>query len=510
MDRARTIMSNSNFNQKQQETSNLMTALQLMEAPAVVPMVADDFLAQFMQASSDEVESIYHYETTASAAPSSNATRVSPHTAFIFEDSMYSLETVLAPSSSRHLVAPDSAAHQTAEVRPSVEDGPLAATEHHSFAPVTPTDPASATHLHEARVDNLPHMSVQINPSGWTAVASSSVHWNNVSGWGQADVSSALEHMLGQTEQSSAEQASGPVPWYLQSMGFQKAWTGGFTGQGIVIADIDTGIDLSNTRLMQDIKLSAYSKNFIEHNTNIQDDNGHGTVTAAELVASSDAGIGIQGGAFGAELMVLKALGADGTGSHTDISDAMVYAVDHGAQVINLSLGQTLPNQSLQNALQYASDHGVVVVAAAGNQGTVMPEFPAAYAKNMPDVIAVGASQWVNDGYALAPFSNHSGGSTAYNFVDALGVGITATDLDGSTHDWNGTSMAAPWVAAEVAVLASTQSGWSAAQIVQEIMQSAHTLHTQAGATPSPGSSPYLPMDSALHAMSYVPTEQYC
>ena len=506
-------MSNSNFNQKQQETSNLMTALQLMDAPAMAPMVAEDFFHQFMHAASEDAESLYSFALPAVSAPSHTAPPANPHAAYIFEDSLYTLDPSFGSSpashhTQAHTVA-NPTAHPTTQAHTSADDFALASTPHHASAPEIHTDRATSLQPHPLTWDSLPHLNVPLNLSALTSAASATSHWNSLSGWGQADVSSALAQMLGQPLLSGAEQASVTAPWYLQSMGFHTAWAQGFTGQGIVIADIDTGIDLSNSHFMQDIKLSAYSKNFIEDNTNIQDDNGHGTVTAAELVARTDAGIGIQGGAYGAELMVLKALGADGTGTHTDISDAMVYAVDHGAQVINLSLGQSLPNQSLQNAMQYASDHGVVVVAAAGNQGTVMPEFPAAYAKHMPDVIAVGATQSANDSYALASFSNHSGSNTAYNFVDALGVGLTASDLDGSVHAWNGTSMAAPLVAAEVAVLASTHSGWSAAQIVQDIMQSAHTLPTYSPAAASSGSTNYLPMDSAVHAMSYVPTEQY-
>ena len=506
-------MSNSNFNQKQQETSNLMTALQLMDAPAMAPMVAEDFFHQFMHAASEDAESLYSFALPAVSAPSHTAPPANPHAAYIFEDSLYTLDPSFGSSpashhTQAHTVA-NPTAHPTTQAHTSADDFALASTPHHASAPEIHTDRATSLQPHPLTWDSLPHLNVPLNLSALTSAASATSHWNSLSGWGQADVSSALAQMLGQASPTGAEQAAVSAPWYLQSMGFQTAWAHGYTGQGIVIADIDTGIDLSNTHFMQDIKLSAYSKNFIENNTNIQDDNGHGTVTASELVARTDAGIGIQGGAYGAELMVLKALGADGTGTHTDISDAMVYAVDHGAQVINLSLGQSLPNQTLHTAMQYASDHGVVVVAAAGNQGTVMPEFPAAYAKQMPAVIAVGATESLNDGYALASFSNHSGSSMAYNFVDALGVGIMASDLDGSVHAWNGTSMAAPLVAAEVAVLASTHSGWSAAQIVQDIMQSARTLTYATPAATSHGSANYLPMDNALHAMSYVPTEQY-
>ncbi len=508
MGMARTIMSIINFSQKQQETSNVMTALQLMEAPAIAPIAVQDFFDLCIQATPDGVESIYNIEVQALSTATPSAPPVNQHATYIFEESVYSLDLTFESSPVTRQTNANIPEYVSTEVHTRVDVSPLESTEHHASALHAQTNRSPSPHRNVAS-DSLPPLSAHFTLSPTTSASAATSHWSSVSGWGQADVASALEQMLGHSLSSGADYALGPVPGYLESMGFHKVWAHGFTGQGIVIADIDTGIDLSNKNLMKDIKLSAYSKNFIEDNTNIQDENGHGTVTAAELVASSDQGIGIQGGAYGAELMVLKALGADGTGTHINIYDALIYAVDHGAQVINLSLGQTLPNQSLQIAMQYASDHGVVVVAAAGNQSTVMPEFPAAYAKHMTDVIAVGASQSMNDGYTMASFSNHSGGSTAYNFVDAVGVGLTAFDLDGQMHAWNGTSMAAPLVAAEVAILESTHLGWTGAQIVQDIMQSAHALTTHSQTSSSNASASYLPMDSAVHAMSYVPNEQY-
>ena len=308
-----------------------------------------------------------------------------------------------------------------------------------------------------------------------TPVAPVNSHWSAVSGWGEANVLSALDLVTNHNYTAAAAPVG--MASDLKAMGFQSAWANGFTGQGVVIADIDTGLDLKNTALVHSLNLSSYNWNFINNSSNVQDDNGHGSVTAEELAASSSLGNGVEGGAYGAQLMVLKALDATGSGSDTTLVSAIIYAVNHGANIINMSLGQNGNDQALQSAVQYASDHGVIVVAAAGNDGASTPGFPAAYAESMPNVIAVGATQLSSSAYSMASFSNQAGNSAAFNFVDALGVNINGIGLNNKLGFWSGTSMATPLVAAEAAVLESAHSGLSAAQIVQDIMQTAQTLN---------------------------------
>jgi hypothetical protein len=91
MDRARTIMSNSEFNQKQQETSNLMTALQLIDAPVVAPVVVQDFLDHLRQAFNDGAESIYNFEMPVVSAATSSAPQMRQHAAYALEESRYTL-----------------------------------------------------------------------------------------------------------------------------------------------------------------------------------------------------------------------------------------------------------------------------------------------------------------------------------------------------------------------------------------------------------------------------------
>jgi hypothetical protein len=140
--------------------------------------------------------------------------------------------------------------------------------------------------------------------------------------------------------------------------------------------------------------------------------------------------------------MAVKALSATGYGTYADVARGIVYAVDHGARVINLSLGGDVDSSTLSDAVAYAVGNGVVVTAAAGNSGTSAPTYPAAY----PGVIAVGATDAQD---ARADFSNFGFWLT----VMAPGVNITTTDFGGGYADFTGTSPAAPFAAGAAALM---------------------------------------------------------
>jgi subtilisin family serine protease len=221
--------------------------------------------------------------------------------------------------------------------------------------------------------------------------------------------------------------------------------------------------------------------NFVNDSADVQDDNGHGTMTASEMCAGPGTGFGITGGAYDAELMVLKALDANGQGSSSQVSAAIYFAVDHGASVINLSLGQNNPDSLIHNALSYAQAHDVVVVAAAGNSAGNQPCYPAAYAMVMPHVIAVGSTPTSGAPTTLSSFSNQAGTSQGYNFVTAPGENLTGFGTGEQLWSWSGTSVAAPLVSAQAALLASAQASQHARDIVQSIMESADALEMMFG-----------------------------
>jgi serine protease len=174
--------------------------------------------------------------------------------------------------------------------------------------------------------------------------------------------------------------------WHLRQVGLPAAWKLG-QGKGVTVAVIDTGVshvgDLADTKFVP-------GYNFIANNSNADDDHGHGTHVAGTIAQSTNNNLGVAGVAFGVSIMPLKVLSARGSGSMAGIAQAIRWAADHGAQVINMSLGGPLPVGTIANAIKYANGKGVTIVAAAGNDGHGRVSYPARY----PGVIAVAATQF--------------------------------------------------------------------------------------------------------------------
>src|SRR5439155_6365230 len=119
---------------------------------------------------------------------------------------------------------------------------------------------------------------------------------------------------------------------------------------------------------------------------NAADDNGHGTHVAGIAAAATNNSIGVAGLAYTSDLVPVKVLDSTGTGSYAAIANGIAWAVDHGAKVVNMSIGGTDSSQTLCDAVSAALSRGVVVVAAAGNDGTSAAHYPAA----CPGTIGVG------------------------------------------------------------------------------------------------------------------------
>lgn len=240
--------------------------------------------------------------------------------------------------------------------------------------------------------------------------------------------------------------------WHMTRVGAEKGWEYA-CGEGVTVAVVDTGIAcyddkgfMKGTDLAGTTCVDGY--NFVGKNTIAADDQGHGTHVAGTIAQTTNNGVGVAGLAHCAKLMPVKVLSARGWGTMADVAEGIRWASDHGAQVINLSLGSSQKSGVVHKAVEHAIAKGTIVVAAAGNSGGSVG-YPAAY----DGVIAVSATD-KND--AIAWFSSRGPEVT----IGAPGVGVTQQTIcengKNKCEQWgvfNGTSMASPHVAGAAALL---------------------------------------------------------
>lgn len=245
-----------------------------------------------------------------------------------------------------------------------------------------------------------------------------------------------------------------------QNTSTPAAWdiTKGSSGQEIAI--IDSGVDYNHPDL-NDKTILGYD--FVDNDNDPMDLNDHGTHVAGTAAAETDNGIGVAGMAPNTQILAVRALNAQGSGSLNDIADAIRYSADAGAEVINLSLGCNCDTQTLEDAVDYAWNNGAVIIAAAGNDGTSTTFEPASYA----NAIAVGAVDSSNN---VASFSNYG----TWVDVTAPGVSIASTMPNNGYAYMSGTSMASPHVAGLAGLLAS--QGRSNSDIRTAIEQTADPI----------------------------------
>jgi subtilisin family serine protease len=208
----------------------------------------------------------------------------------------------------------------------------------------------------------------------------------------------------------------------------------------VIVADLDTGINYSHPDL-QGKTVPGYD--FINNDGDPTDDSGHGTGTAAIIAANSDNGIGITGLCWQCRLMPVKVLNSSASGTYSALANGITWATDHGARVINMSLGGTTASSSLQSAVQYAVDHGVVLVGASGNYGSTAPFYPAYY----DGVISVAGTTSSDGLYSWSDYGS-------WVSLAAPGCDYTAS-LSGYTSSFCGTSASAPVVSGLAGLLAA-------------------------------------------------------
>jgi thermitase len=259
--------------------------------------------------------------------------------------------------------------------------------------------------------------------------------------------------------------------WSLQKIRAQQAWdvTRGTSGIKVAVADCGVFSQQTNRNASDgqdghpDLRgRVSLNRDFTGSSTGFDDYCNHGTHVAGIIAAAGNNGIGISGLAPNVSLINAKVLGDEGSGSTSNIVNGVVWAVQNGARVVNLSLGRDGPcSQAERDTMSYAWSQGTVVVAAAGNSALNASGAPA----NCENVIAV-ASTTSSD--ARAPSSNYG----ANVDVAAPGTGILSTVRSGGYADMGGTSMASPHVAALAALLFAQTPSASAQTVVDRIRTS--------------------------------------
>jgi Subtilase family/FG-GAP-like repeat len=342
-------------------------------------------------------------------------------------------------------------------------------------------------------------------------------------GYGLLDVAAAIKILTGQAI-SERNDTSG-VNLSLNStrqnelVNAPEAWAAGYEGQGVTIAVIDSGINLTHTDLNDNLWVNpgeianngidddgngivddingAYYYQVINQTTGVSsvqgsasivDLDGHGTNVAGVIAAEStnNGGVSVTGIAPKAKLMILK--DGDSVGDPVATASAINYAVAKGAKIVNYSsAGNNIP-QVLSTAIQNAKNAGVILVLAAGNndsspnQQIIQNGSLAALSNNSntANVIAVGAvsagafsnSSGLN-GASYLPLFSYAPGSTVGRFLVAPGEGISTTSRLGGYNTTQGTSFSAPIVSGAIALIKQAAPNATMSQIVNALMQSA-------------------------------------
>ena len=293
------------------------------------------------------------------------------------------------------------------------------------------------------------------------------------------------------------------LQWHLNNstnggINTESAWNLS-QGSGVTVAVIDTGIAYENYTTSNgkkyykapDLASTCFvpGYDFIENDTHPNDDNSHGTHVAGTIAQSTNNGLGTAGVAFSSCLMPVKALNTNGSGTYTQIADAIRYAADNGAKVVNLSLGGSASSQVLLDAVAYAYGKGVTIIAAAGNDGVSTISYPAAYNDY---VVAVGATRFDE---TLAPYSNYGtgldlvapGGDLSVDQNgDGYGDGVLQNTFNPTTKNRNsfgywffqGTSMATPHVAGVAALVISNGNATTVTDVRKALEETADNLGT--------------------------------
>lgn len=250
--------------------------------------------------------------------------------------------------------------------------------------------------------------------------------------------------------------------WMINYTKSNEAWRLINSQREVKVAVVDSGVDYNNPEL-KDRVLKNKGYNFVSNTNNVMDDMGHGTEVAGIIAAEQENKTGISGiaGPANVKIIPVKVLNNKGLGDSQTIAKGIVYSVDQGADIINVSIDFDTHDRYIEDALNYASYYGVLVVVAAGNSNSVCDDYSPAGDIGAYTVAAVTEK---GDKAAFSSF----GRSVS---IAAPGVNILTTSIGGKYTSDSGTSMSAPIIAG-VAAMIKAENYLLKAKDIEQIINS--------------------------------------
>jgi thermitase len=261
---------------------------------------------------------------------------------------------------------------------------------------------------------------------------------------------------------ASATTLDAAAGWAPQRVQAPAAWSLTTGSPSVIIAVLDTGVDATHPDLAGGKVVGG--RDFVNGTLDAADDSWHGTAVAGVAAAARVVGPGAFSYCPGCSILAVKVLDSEEQGDDAEIARGIVWAVDRGARVINLSLAGFDESAALRASLRYAADKRVIVVAAAGNDGESSPAFPAAD----PTVVGVAATD---------PSDRVYGWSNRGRWVTLAAPGVAESTLRGGSYvRFVGTSAAAPAVSGTIGLCLSVAPGLSPGAVKKALVKSADPI----------------------------------
>ncbi|BBI34711.1 S8 family peptidase [Cohnella abietis] len=289
--------------------------------------------------------------------------------------------------------------------------------------------------------------------------------------WNPEFVEPHYLYMTNESEGTSATDSKIIVPndtlyseyqWNLPEITTETGWNVTKGSKDVIVAVLDTGVQADHPDLKGRLVKGV---NIVDPSSAPEDDVGHGTHVAGIIAANVNNKEGVAGMTWFTKIMPVKVLDSSGAGSTYSVAQGIIWATDHGANIINMSLGNYAEAEFLHDALKYAYEHGVVLVAASGNDNTDRPGYPAAY----PEVFAVSAT---DQNEMRAEYSNYGD----YIDVAAPGSSIPSTYPGSRYAALSGTSMACPHVSALASLVKAANPKLSNIEIMDLLRRTSRDL----------------------------------